>query len=67
MIGFDMDHQAGHSGEFEIDLSIEDLVGKLISDSLTAQDEARFNQLLAQRSRMMRPNVKGRSRRNLAA
>ena len=44
-----------HSREFEIDLSVEALIGKLMAGSLTREEEVRYQQLLAQRSRMMRP------------
>jgi hypothetical protein len=63
----EMTKEPAHSLEFEIDATVEDLLGKLITDVLTPMEEARYNQLLAQRSRMMRPTFLGRARRRVLA
>ncbi|MEO8722149.1 MAG: hypothetical protein ABI395_01320 [Sphingobium sp.] len=63
----DMENPRAHSMEFEIDLSVEDLLDKLIQGQITPPEVARYNQLLAQRSRMMRPTLPSRGRRRVAA
>jgi len=42
------------SPEAELDRKIEELIGKLVEQTLTDGDEARLSQLVAQRSRKMR-------------
>jgi hypothetical protein len=51
----DMNFTFVHSKESEIDKVLEELIGKLVSDGLTPQEAALFEELLAQRSRLMRP------------
>lgn len=51
----DMNFTFVHSRESEIDKVLEDLIGKLIAGELTPKEEAEFEELLAQRSRLMRP------------
>lgn len=63
----DMMTKSTHSTEFEIDLSVEDLLDKLIQGQITPKEEAKYNQLLAQRSRMMKPSFPIRNRRRIAA
>jgi hypothetical protein len=43
-----------NSREFSIDLYVEELLGKLVAGTLSPEEEADFNYLVAQRSRMMR-------------
>ncbi len=62
-----MKHEPAHSREFEIDMTVEQLVGKLMNDALTSDEEARFKQLMAQRSRMMRQGFSRTVRRRVAA
>lgn len=55
-----------HSKESEIDRTVEDLIGKMIYDGLTPAEEALYNQLIFQRSRLMRPAVLDRQRAAVA-
>jgi hypothetical protein len=55
------------SVEFEIDTTIEDLLGKLMTGALTPSEEARYKHLLAHRSRLMRPTISGKLRRRAFA
>lgn len=55
------------SRESEIDRTVEDLVGKLIGDGLSPDEEALYTQLIYQRSRLMRPAVLDRRRSAAAA
>lgn len=52
-----MELKAAHSRESEIDRQIDDLIRKLVAtaDGLTRQEEALLVNLMAQRSRLMRP------------
>lgn len=51
------------SPEFEIDRTVEDLIGKLIAGTITPKEQAEYERLVAHRSRMMRSAVTGRFRR----
>jgi hypothetical protein len=42
------------SPEYTIDLAVETLLGKMLAGSITNAETAEYNQLLVQRSRMMR-------------
>lgn len=63
----DMEKSRVHSVEFEIDMTVEDLLDKLIQGQITMNEVARYNQLLAQRSRMMRPTLPARNRKRVLA
>ena len=51
------DSAYGISREAELDRTIETLIGKTVSGSITAEERTTYNQLLAQRSRMMSSGV----------
>lgn len=42
------------SPEYSIDLAVETLLGKMLTGAITKAETAEYNQLLVQRSRMMR-------------
>ena len=53
-----MEIKAAHSRESELDRQIDDLIRKLVasgSSGLGEQDSANLSNLMAQRSRLMRP------------
>jgi len=65
-----MNFQYVHTRESQIDDKLEDLLGKLVTGELSREDEVLYNQLVAQRTRMMRPVVRKlpqRQRRRLYA
>jgi hypothetical protein len=51
----EMKSERMHSVESEIDDVLEVLLGKMLSDGLTAKEQAQYDQLLIERSRLMRP------------
>ena len=61
-----MEKQRSNSPEYQIDLNVELLLEKLLKGSLTDKELADFNHLLADRSRMMRPNATLKLRRRAA-
>lgn len=60
-----MKYEPIRSKEFDIDETVETLLGKLVSGAITPSEESQYQQLLVQRSRLMRTAV--RSRRKHAA
>lgn len=43
------------SREAEIDRTVEWFIGKIVDGTATADDKAKYEQLIAQRARLMRP------------
>jgi len=54
------------SPEYTIDLTVEGLLAKMLAGALTPAEMAEYNQLLAQRSRLMRHAIHARHRRKAA-
>lgn len=63
----DMKLKPVKSQEFEIDGNVENLLGKLVAGSLTPAEESQYQQLLIQRSRLMRSPISGRFKKRSAA
>jgi hypothetical protein len=47
-----------HSRESEIDRTVEELIEQMVLGTLSDADRARFLDLLAQRSHLMRPHIR---------
>lgn len=63
----DMTKEPTTSQEFAIDTTVDALLGKLMSGNITAAEQSQYQQLLIQRSRLMRPSMMARMRRRAAA
>lgn len=61
-----MNIQFVHSRESQIDDKLEDLLSKLVHGGLSPEDEVLYDQLVTQRTRMMRPARRPFIRRNFA-
>lgn len=46
------------SESFALDQTIEDLIGKIVAGTVTDTDLAQYHNMLARRSRSMRPNYR---------
>lgn len=57
-----MELETPHSVEFDLDRKIEDRIALMAQRRLTAVEEAEYVALLAQRSKLMLPPIRRRSR-----
>ncbi len=48
------DISRNHSAEFDVDVNIDDLIGRIVDGKGTPADRTRLEELIAQRSRLMR-------------